>query len=185
MLGASRQAHAEPLGAEIALQPGIVTNAFTGSSVAPGVGARAGASVESFYFGVDVMYYAAFGSSSSSLPPGSGGPGGTFGGSPPATLSTSQLLAGADLGYDFKLVRVLTLRPLVGVGVDVVNESCTSASGGCGDTKSAYFYFEPGLAGLVALSPWLFAGADGGALVLPTNGTHVAASFHGQLGVRF
>ncbi|HEY3821073.1 MAG TPA: hypothetical protein VGL81_28105 [Polyangiaceae bacterium] len=173
-------AHAEPLGLEVAAQAGFGTGVET--PPAPAVGARAGASIASLYFGVAVVEY--FGSTKPTAPP-TNGPGAPTS-STSASLGVDDLLYGIALGYDIKPLAPLTLRPQVGAGLARV--SCSDHW--CGGDVS-YPYVEPGATVLLALGKYVFVGVDVNLLVVAVQSAFTpknapaSLTMHGQLGVRF
>jgi hypothetical protein len=122
-----------------------------------GVGGRAGVTVSSLYLGGSLVYY--LGTKQNETVDGNAG-----------QLSTSSLTYGGEVGYGFPIGGYLTVRSQVGVGNDKITVKGTGAAAsdvfGGSETKG-YLYVEPAAVVLVPLGSW-FAGADVGALVLPT-----------------
>jgi hypothetical protein len=183
-----------PVGVEAGAKVGAGVPLNKGSSpdVIPamgfGLGGRAGVTLFNVYAGFSGVYY--FGETKNLAEEG-------------ITVSGSAhtLMLGAEAGYDIKLLRLLTLRPQLGLGN---NEIYSSAHGTfpvptpTASTSKGYFYLEPALVGLVALK-FLYVGADAGVRMLPEGPPlnpcaagesschtfHVAFTAHGQVGVRF
>jgi hypothetical protein len=184
---AAREAYAMgPLDVEIAGQLGGAPSA-TGDPNPLGVewGVRAGVSVRRIYVGL--AFVSSLGSSATVSCAG-----------PVFNACTeTQVLVGArsrrygvDLGYDFRPLRWLTLRPELGAGdvtfiesssVEIVENGAPLNLNGSSNTP----YLEPGLTALYAFGA-LLLGFDAGALWLPVqNGASVTVAAHGQAGVRF
>jgi len=144
-----------------------------------GLGGRAGVSLSNVYAGVAGVYY--------------------FGQTKTTDLgvrdSLHTLMLGIELGYDLKLLPLLTLRPQLGLGD---HEYYSSTEVNPSGSSSSYFYLEPAIVGLVPLKN-LYVGADAGVRILPEGpalspcpdgpGTchtfHAGLTLHGQVGVRF
>jgi hypothetical protein len=174
----ARPAPAEPLGIEIAAKGGFMTN-----PVSPGLGARAGVAISRVYFGVGVMYYVE--GDRQTAPPSGSGIGGVTGANA-ATISVHDLAVGGELGYDFRILEILMLRPQVGLGAWTVGSSCQSSGLSCSGASSTNVYVEPGVTGLVLLGSSFLLGADANGLLVPASGRVGAAlSMHAQAGVRF
>jgi hypothetical protein len=170
----SRGASAEPAGVEVAARTGL----------AYGLGARAGASIASLYFGVSLIEYF-WGSQTTLPPPGSGLAGSTLGDpSTGAKVTEHALLYGIALGYDLKPLKWLTIRPEVGAGFFTETTTRTCAPDCASTDKQTNAYIEPGVTGLVGLGPYLFAGADADLILVPS-GMALVSALHGQFGIRF
>jgi Autotransporter beta-domain len=174
----------DAMGFELAAKAGMIT-----SPVDFGLGARAGASVAHFYFGLDVDYY--FPKTTSSSPPGDSGLGSAYGSGTTASSSstTSFLFYGAQLGYDIRLVPALTLRPVVGLGWNRESTTCSTSSGAgysCAGVSETDLYAEPGVQALYALGTRAFVGVDANYLMVFGSGSSGRAfSAHGEVGVTF
>jgi len=156
-----------------------------------GFGARAGVNLGHVYLGASVMDY--------------------LGGSDNGATDQA-VLAGVEVGYDGRIGRYLTLRPLLGVGdtilshtepgiggtVDVVSSasgsSSSSTSGGTPPVTTTVhqIYVQPGLTALFGYHRF-FAAVNLGALVVPgitygpapaQEATWVSVSFDTQIGFR-
>jgi hypothetical protein len=163
-----------PLDLEVGAKVGAATNPFPSdpNPLGVGVGGRAGVSFLGIYGGVSALYY--FGGSKA---PQLGSP---------AEADVHSWMYGIELGYGFQLVKLVTIRPLVGLG----NFSLDSTIGGT-STSARTLYVEPALVALVTLEP-VFFGADAGVLVLAgfspdqsPSKMYTAFTLHGQVGVRF
>jgi hypothetical protein len=87
---------------------------------------------------------------------------------------------GGELGYGFKILDLLTIRPQVGIG-----NATFSESGGGQSQSTSNWYLEPGVTGLIGLG-LLYVGADVNALLFPgLANTNAAFSLHAQIGVKF
>jgi hypothetical protein len=159
----SLDAHAlGPVDLEIAAKAGGATNPRNQDPPNPlgfGIGGRAGVVfLGGGYVGGNVLYYG------------------------PEHASSSTLMYGGELGYGWKLLDIVTIRPQIGLG----NATFTSTAGGENtSSSSSYFYLEPGVTGLVALGS-LLVGADANALFLPgLNNSNAAFTLHAQVGIKF
>jgi hypothetical protein len=182
-----RQADAlGPIGVELGGQVGAGTNPVGGGSLNPlglGLGGRAGVTWLGFYGGVNVMDYLGSGQSTSTT-----------------NASAHSFLYGVEVGYDLKVLGIVTIRPQLGVGdytiysgtASCAPSPCTppSAPGTIGNGSP---YLEPGAVGLVSFGV-LYAGVDVNALLLPwgpSSSVTSASSFdsaftaHAQVGVAF
>jgi hypothetical protein len=159
-----------PVDVEIGARAGVATGPL--GPLGFGIGGRGGVSMLGIYAGVDVIDY--LGATSTcggcSSPPGQ-----------TVKQSRSGLLYGFEGGYSFKF-SLVTIRPQLGVGNLHFSNAAGDPTPGPSVT-SDYFYFEPGVVGLVSLGP-VFVGADVGALLLPS-GPDSAVTVHGQVGVTF
>jgi hypothetical protein len=174
------------VGVEVAARTGLALD--SSSRLAYGLGARAGASIESLYFGVSLIEYF-WGSQTTPPPPGSGLPGSPLGApSTGAKVTEQALLYGIALGYDLKPLKWLTIRPEVGAGLltkTTTTTATTTCAPDCASTDTqTNAYIEPGVTGLVGLGPYLFAAADADLILVPS-GTGLASALHGQFGIRF
>jgi hypothetical protein len=171
-----------PLDVEIAAKAGVGTTPSNVPSGVPnplgfGIGARGGVSILGLYGGLSFIYY--LGGSQSVGAPGLGS----------LNESVHALMYGFEGGYGIKLVDILTLRAVVGVG----NFTETVDVGPLGSASNSNLYVEPGITGIVSL-PFVgwFVGADANVLILPgfNNGggqsqTDTAFTVHGQVGYKF
>src|ERR1700757_138943 len=139
----TRAAYALDPGVEIAAKAGVGTNPVSGDSgnpLGPGLGVRAGEILfDHLYGGVNLMYYFGGGGGANDEP---GLPGGI-----------TTLMYGAEAGWGFTLIDILTIRPQVGLG----NASFNISDG----SSSTYWnlYVEPGVTAVLSLGT-LFVGAD-------------------------
>jgi hypothetical protein len=182
ILAVARDAHAlGPIDLEVGAKVGYATNPVSVAGVTNplglGLGGRAGiAFLGGIYLGGNIMYY--LGGSTNE-------PGGICNAGSPVScggvsVSTNTLMYGGELGYGFKLLDLLTIRPQVGIG-----NATFSSSGGGASASTSNWYLEPGVTGLVGLG-LLFVGADANALFFPgLNNSQAAFSIHGQVGVKF
>jgi hypothetical protein len=164
---APKDAHAlGPIGIEVGAKVGGASD----SGPLPlgfGAGGRAGVTLFGLYGGLNAMYYL----------------GGTPSGPAAIVGSTHATQVGGELGYGFKLLDLLTIRPQVGAG----NISFSSSG-----PSTSSFYLEPGVTGLITLGI-LYVGADINALIVtgqqnftvPGNGAQTAMTVHGQVGLTF
>jgi hypothetical protein len=165
-----------PLDLEIGAKAGVGTTPSNIPSGFPnplgfGIGGRAGISILGLYAGGSIIYY--------------------LGGSENG-LSAHTLMYGVEGGYGIKLIDILTLRALVGVGsYDVSASGSAGPVTVSGDTKN--LYVEPGITAMVSL-PFVgwFVGADANVLVLTgekdvndNSTTDTAFTLHGQIGYTF
>lgn len=144
-----------------------------------GLGGRAGVSLSNVYVGVAGVYY--FGQTKTT--------------DRGFRQSLHTLMLGGELGYDFKLLPFLTLRPQLGLGD---HEYYSSGDLNPSGSSASYFYLEPAIVGLVPLKNF-YVGADAGVRLLPAGpavspcldgpGTchtfHTGLTLHGQVGIRF
>jgi len=179
---------APPDDIEVALTPGVLTRPAgnSGSPVALGFGARAGAMISGFYFGLGVVNYWG-GSQSEGPPPNAAGLGAS---TSPASVGAEYLLYGLDLGYSFALLDRFLVRPQLGVGLDNTTSTCAVLGSGtsytCSGLETHSPYLEPGVTGLLPLGRMLFAGVDANLLLLIGSRTVAPAlTMHFQLGLRF
>jgi hypothetical protein len=167
---------------ELAAKAGMIS-----SPVDFGLGARAGASVAHFYFGLDVDYYLP--KTTSSSPPAGSGLGSPSGATASSSSTTSLLFYGAQLGYDVRIVPALTLRPVVGLGWNHASTSCSAPSGAgysCAGLSETDLYAEPGLQAFYVLGTRAFVGVDANYLVVFGSGSSGSAfTAHGEVGVTF
>ncbi|HEX8796750.1 MAG TPA: hypothetical protein VF765_37620 [Polyangiaceae bacterium] len=175
-LTSAREAEAEPMGVEIALRAGA------GYPLAFGLGFRAGASIESLYFGVTLTNYFPR-TFSPAPPPGPAGQGVS------GTETIQTLLYGIGLGYDFKPVTWLTIRPEIGVGFATVSGTCSTNPGaaadlGCLADTGTNPYIEPGVTGLFGLGTHAFVAANAGFVIVP-HGDGSVVPLIAEAGVRF
>jgi hypothetical protein len=147
-----------------------------------GFGGRLGVAFSGVYLGVSVIDYL---------------------GNAQGTLSESSLLAGAELGYGFRVHGVgggtITIRPQIGIGyaalartdasVDVVTTASSSSGGKT--TTVGNVYFEPRLV-LMYANGNSFVGVSAGAMVVPgltydANGSVTWTSYgaRAEVGLRF
>ncbi len=161
IVSSTREAHAlGPIDLEVGAKAGVGTKPYSGDGPNPlgfGLGGRAGVVLfDHLYGGVDLMYY--------------------FGGSENG-VSFNTLMYGAEAGWGFKLLEIITIRPQVGLG-----NATFSVSGG---PSNSNLYVEPGVTGLVTLGT-LFVGADANVLVFPgLANSNAAFTLHGQVGLKF
>jgi hypothetical protein len=180
----TRNAHAlGPVDVEIGAKAGIGTNPFSSNNgtSAPnplgfGLGARAGIDLLGFYGGIQLMYY--FGGSESVSVPGLES----------VSVHDHTLMYGVEVGYGFKLIDILTIRPQVGIGnatFSVTGGGSGVATVDVGSQSTSNIYLEPGVTGLISLGGW-FVGADANLLFFPgLNDGQTAFSLHGQIGFKF
>jgi hypothetical protein len=171
-----------PVDIEATARGGVGTNPSSKPGFAnplmAAIGGRLGVSYFGAYAGVSLDYYV--GASGTIYAVGSGS--GTVGG------STRTIMFGAELGYGIQPIRLLTIRPQLGLGnadrqLEVVGVGYLSNPVLPGDTN--YFYVEPGLVGLLSFGAFL-VGADVNLLLFPTASDWSAASVvHAQAGVKF
>jgi hypothetical protein len=186
----TRNAHAlGPIDIEVGAKAGIGTNPTSSSSAtvngvsatasAPnplgfGLGARGGVSFMGIYGGVQLMYY--FGSSQDESVLGQ-----TF------SAKEHAFMYGLELGYGFKLLDLLTIRPQVGIGNATFSFS-GNTSGVANvntDQSNSNLYLEPGVTVLISLGGW-FVGADANVLFFPgLDNSKAAFTLHGQIGLKF
>jgi len=177
-LAVARDAHAlGPVDLEVGAKVGYATNPSSVSGATNplgfGLGGRAGlAFLGGIYLGGNIMYYLG---GSQSLPTE------TATGAPSSTsVSVNTLMYGGELGYGFKILDLLTIRPQVGIG-----NATFSESGGGQSQSTSNWYLEPGVTGLIGLG-LLYVGADVNALLFPgLANTNAAFSLHAQIGVKF
>lgn len=173
LFASEHDAHAlGPVDIEAGLRVGVGTtpDADAVNPFGVGVGGRAGVSVFNVYGGLSAIHY--FGSSKDILN---------------QKVQTASTLLGLELGYSIKLIRVLTLRPQLGIG----NVTFSSSVGNVdGDSKSK-LYLEPGVTGLFSLG-LLYVGADLNVLLIPgveralqDSKTYTSFTAHGQIGIQF
>ena len=179
----TRNAHAlGPVDVEIGAKVGIGTNPFSSNNgiSAPnplgfGLGARAGIDLLGIYGGIQLMYY--FGGSESVSVPGQS-----------VSVNDHTLMYGVEVGYGFKLIDILTIRPQVGIGnatFSVTGGGSGVATVDVGSQSTSNIYLEPGVTGLISLGGW-FVGADANLLFFPgLNDGQTAFSLHGQIGFKF
>jgi hypothetical protein len=128
--------------------------------------------------------------------------GGTSGLDGGGSTTLHSLQYGVELGYGFKLLRLLTIRPQIGIGnytafasVNGLAVGPTSGPTISGSSSQSTLYLEPGVTALASVG-LLFAGVDLNLLVLPNlsttdpsgnqgSTTDVAFTAHAQVGVRF
>ncbi|HXN31944.1 MAG TPA: hypothetical protein VN894_08785 [Polyangiaceae bacterium] len=173
MTGFTRDARAlGPVDLEIGAKVGGGGAPFSGqpNPLGFGVGGRAGVAFSGWYGGLSLMYYIGESGTVSAV-----------------TASEHSFLYGIEGGYGLKLLGLLTLRGLIGLGNFTVDLS------GIPQPNVSNLYLEPGITALVSLGLWYF-GADVNALILPgisdpTNPTSsswaTAVTAHGQAGVKF
>jgi hypothetical protein len=178
ILGVTRDAHAlGPVDIEVGAKVGYGTNPLSGNGVLNplgfGVGGRAGlAFLGGIYLGGNIMYYLG---GSENLPTSATSTSTT-------SVTGSTLMYGGELGYGFKLLDLLTIRPQVGVGSATISFSNGGPSYGS-------WYVEPGVTGLIGLG-LLYVGADANVLLMPSMsipgvGNQAAFTIHGQVGLQF
>lgn len=171
-----REAAADPMGAEIAARTGL------GIAPAFALGIRAGASIESLYFGVTVTNFFPR-TYTPAPPPGPAGQGAS------ATATIETLLYGVGFGYDFKPATWLTIRPEIGAGFASVSGTCSSTAGSaatlsCSVETGTNRYIEPGVTGLFGLGTHAFVAANAG-FVIVTHGNGSVIPLIAEAGVRF
>jgi hypothetical protein len=163
-----------PVDIELGAKVGGGGAPFTGepNPLGFGFGARAGVAFTGWYGGLSLMYYV--------------GESGTV---RSVTASENSFLYGLEGGYGVKLLGLLTLRGVLGVG----NFTVDSTGGGVGNLSLSNLYLEPGVTALLSFGLWYF-GADLNVLILPgvSDPLNVTSSSwattltaHGQVGVKF
>ena len=170
VLLAAPSAHAlGPLDLELGAKGGYGVQTNSGAGTGPfgvGLGARGGVAIFGLYGGVNFMYYL----------------GGNQNAADGSSVSTHSYMYGFEAGYGFKILEILTIRGLIGIG---------NYNYSAGNANWNTIYAEPGIMAMVSLGGF-FVGADGGLLVLPgfnpggplgTPGP--ALTIHGQLGWKF
>lgn len=167
-----------PLDFEAGLKAGGGTPLFSGqpNALGFGLGARAGLSfLGGWYAGLNFMYY--FGEGGNVTVPS-------------GTVSASEhsVLYGVEGGYGIKLLDLLTIRGVLGVGNFQVSYT------GQGSLSLSNIYLQPMLEALLGIGSF-YIGGDIGALVLPgmsdPNNQNASSTWatamtaDGQLGIRF
>ena len=168
-----------PIDVEIGAKAGVATNPVKNSDgpnpLGFGIGARGGIDFLGFYGGVQLMYY--FGGSDDV----------SFAGQS-ASIKDHTFMYGVEAGYGITLVDILTIRPQIGIG----NATFSSSASGAGAANfnvdggsNSNLYLEPGVTVLVSLGGW-FVGGDANLLAFPgLDGSKLAFSLHGQVGIKF
>ena len=178
-ISAARDAFAlGPLDFEAGLKGGGGTPLFGGqpNALGFGLGARAGLSfLGGYYAGVNFMYY--FGESGNVAAPAG-----------PVSTSEHSVLYGIEGGYGIKLLDLLTIRGVLGIGNYQLSYT------GIGSVNPSNFYLQPSLVALLGIGSF-YIGGDIGALILPgmsdPNNPNASSTWatamtaDGQLGVRF
>jgi len=168
-----------PLDFEAGLKAGGGTPLFSGepNGLGFGLGGRAGLSfLGGYYAGVNFMYY--FGENGNvTLPSGTS-----------VSASEHSILYGIEGGYGIKILDLLTIRGVLGLGNFTVSYT------GSGDQSLSNFYLQPSLVAFLGIGSF-YIGGDIGALILPGMGDPnnpnasstwaTAMTADGQLGVRF
>ncbi len=174
LLAAAHDARAlGPVNLEVGARVGGGGTPFSGqpNPLGFGVGGRAGVAFSGWYAGLSLMYYVGESGTVSAV-----------------TTSEHSFLYGVEGGYGVKLLGLVTVRGLVGVGNFTLDYT------GIGQLSLNNLYIEPGLTATVSLG-LLYVGADLSVLVLPGIGNPAevnaasswatAVTAHAQLGVVF
>lgn len=181
-----------PVDIEVAGQVGAGTDPLRNGGPNPlgfGGGGRAGVAFVGLYGGLALTYYAGGRESNDTFSETS------VTRSLHVSSSDHVLMYGIEAGYGFKIVRVFTIRPQVGLGNFTLSYAETSPEtfefhGISGNINN--LYLQPGMTALVFLG-MLSLGVDVNALVLPSikepaassATTDVAFTTHVQVGLRF